>query len=185
MELLLEFVYSGNVNIPATELESFMTLAKRLEVEGLVNDMSETRNIPSSPKISETEPTIIDNLFDKSNFEDLQDVGKSNASTEDTNGKLQTEKLTFEEFDAVKSTNDDMKVDGFNDQYDRIVKKMIITSDDGSKCRECQYAGKRGHVKEHVEKHIHGFEFQCNECERTFSRKYSLRKHRQLHSKKG
>ena len=37
MELLLEFVYSGNVNIPATQLESFMTLAKRLEVEGLVN----------------------------------------------------------------------------------------------------------------------------------------------------
>ena len=95
------------------------------------------------------------------------------------------ERLTFEEFDAVKSTNDDMKVDGFNDQYDRIVKEMIITSDDGSKCRECQYAGKRGHVKEHVEKHIHGFEFQCNECERTFNRKYSLRKHRQLHFKRG
>ena len=181
IELLLEFVYSGNVNIPAAELERFMTLANRLEVEGLFGDMSETINIPSSSKI-DSDAVEFDNLFNKTKSEDLKDTWKSNAIIEDTNGELPTEKTTF---DVRESTSEDLKDVFPNDEYDSIVQETIIKSEDGFKCRECPYAGKRCHVKEHVEKHIHGFEFQCSECERTFSRKYSLRKHRMLHSKRG
>ena len=47
-----------------------------------------------------------------------------------------------------------------------------------NKCPLCQYkSNKLSHLKEHVEIHIEGLSYSCQQCEKTFRSKHSLRKH--------
>merc|ERR1712129_686983 len=82
---------------------------------------------------------------------------------------------SFDEKDVILSQNT------FNTseiEYDENVSDLVTKSDSGWNCRDCPYnTTKRGHMTEHVEKHIIGFLFDCKHCDKTFPRKGSRRQH--------
>ena len=64
-------------------------------------------------------------------------------------------------------------------EYDVKVAELILKSDKRWTCKECPYSSEyTTHVKEHVERHIEGFSFDCDYCDKTFSMKRNLRAHK-------
>ena len=63
------------------------------------------------------------------------------------------------------------------------IDSMISRLDNGLyTCSECEYTSKvHGHMKEHVEKHIEGLEFQCNFCDKVMRSSVGMRKHKSKH----
>ena len=64
------------------------------------------------------------------------------------------------------------------EEYDQRVVELTRKTTNGWECTECPYSDKnRGHVLEHVEKHVEGFSIQCNFCEKAFFRRSTMRFH--------
>ena len=58
------------------------------------------------------------------------------------------------------------------------IQSMIEKRTDGYFCTNCGHRSKqKGHMREHVEKHIDGLEYSCNICCKTFRSSASLRIH--------
>merc|ERR1712129_22432 len=63
-------------------------------------------------------------------------------------------------------------------EYDQKVAELIEKNDLIWTCKECGYRTKnKGHVCEHVEKHITGYLHMCKFCDKTYSMKRTLRHH--------
>ena len=68
-----------------------------------------------------------------------------------------------------------------DDEDYRNVKLELMTQSSSNSynynCKKCPYMGSKSHVLEHVEKHVEGFTFKCNLCDKSMRRKASLRLH--------
>merc|ERR1712142_658685 len=168
---LLEFIYKGEVSVNPENLESFIELANNLEIEGLVgnlnDDCGKTNQMDLTSVISENrENEHIKNSVISHEGSSFGRNSTTLASTEETFSNS-----------VVIPKND---LDYSMDKYDEIVQNLILTSDNGGtreySCKECPYKKTRKtHVMEHVGKHINGFVFTCNICEKTYRSKVSLR----------
>ena len=77
---------------------------------------------------------------------------------------------------ADKANEDNVKS---VEEYNLQISHLVTKTEDGFACTECPYSSKmKSHVQDHVEMHIEGFSLECENCNRTFIRKRSLRKHK-------
>merc|ERR1712183_908906 len=61
-------------------------------------------------------------------------------------------------------------------EYDERISELITKTENMWGCSQCSYTSKsKGHIKEHVEKHIEGYSHDCNLCDKTFRMRRSLR----------
>ena len=181
LKALLDFIYSGETQVPQEELEEFMALATSLKVIGLVGDLAESNDVLKHAKSTE----IVDN--DGIKFKEM----KEEKCTKVGNVKGNTQTVKYKEEDIPESIEIQDNVDE-NERfqmlntsdtsltdYDLKVSELILKSENGWTCTECAYSTKRkNHLSEHVEKHIEGFSFECENCDRTFSMKRGLRGHK-------
>ena len=64
-------------------------------------------------------------------------------------------------------------------EYDLKVSDLVSKSEMDWNCTACSYSTKnKSHIREHAEKHITGFSFDCMNCDKTFSQKRNLRSHK-------
>merc|ERR1712142_1446014 len=154
MENLLEFVYRGEVNVHAEDLQSFMKLANSLEVEGLVGDIEDsqenfvTESKPKSAKKTNPLGGISSKRYSKKSikksfsiaFENISEKEheSSLASQEEINQDINLDESSSESFNVVKSNNE------IEDQfpvssYDEILQDLVIKADKVFNCRECPY----------------------------------------------
>jgi len=62
--------------------------------------------------------------------------------------------------------------------YEEKVSSLYARSGSEWMCKDCPYkSARKHHLKEHVEMHIKGFNFECNGCQKIFGSKSTLRKH--------
>ena len=191
MEALLEFVYRGEVNVHAEDLESLMNFANSLEVEGLVGGIRESHESfqtdckPIHAKDTSGSAEIPSKIYFKKSFQKsvipLENMGaeehKSSLSNpEDISADIILDDSSSESFNVLESNNDH-KEEFPMSGYDEIVQDLVTNTGKLFNCRECPYSGSRGHVQEHVERHIKGFVFPCDVCRKTFERRATLRTH--------
>jgi len=62
--------------------------------------------------------------------------------------------------------------------YEERIMQHLFKIDNLWTCTKCPYSSKsKGHVKEHAERHVPGFTFECPTCKKKFPRKQPLRHH--------
>ena len=160
IENILDFIYNGEIQIFQDQLDQFLDIAQRFQVEGLLQ--GEKENEP------ELEPEQFDSKdFPENNFKDTFPVetGRDIVKTQ------RDQKLI-----VVDSAN----FDNLN-ELDQKINEMFEKIDGGGQTRRCIPCGKITrdpcNAREHAETHIDGLNFPCQYCEKTFRSRSSLRSH--------
>ena len=155
---VLDYIYNGEIQIFQENLERFLQIAERFQLEGLIrgeeNSSDEIkeetvhhRNVPS-----EEETTVVSSTSEQ----------KQNTSKRIVN--------------YSRNASDIINADEIDRQIEEMIEKVGIKQ---YKCRPCgKINTQKSHAHEHAEVHIEGLSFSCHMCEKAFRSRSSLRNHR-------
>ena len=160
LNFMLDYVYNGEVNIEQDQLDRFLTIAQRFQLEGLISDESgelEAEDTHSSnvKYSNEIHP-------ETKNVDDVKKISQI--------GVKEHIKICSEEFQSVE-------------ELDEKIKENLSKVDvDGTKKWQCIICNRvsrdLSNAKEHVEVHIEGLSFSCQSCDKTFRSRNALRQHK-------
>ena len=157
-----DFVYNGEIQIYKNQLPQFVDMAQRFQVEGSMQGEEE--------QVMETEA---------SEDEDNASVVNEDTSEADHENKI-LKGLTEHNiiFQSEKFEN--------IEELDIEIEKRLEKQADGKwMCLTCGRIYKnKGHLKEHVETHIDGLKFPCQNCDKVLRSRNTLRSHRNAHCQK-
>ena len=155
---LVDFIYQGEANIEQDQLESFLALAEELELAGLSENSKEERGKEEYAK----------EYFDKRQHRaDIDPNTQKDIKSEKPNFKNEANDVNL----MRPIIQSGPKQAPLKDPLIRArIESMIERQYDGSfSCIRCDFkAKKKGHMKEHTEKHIEGLEYPCNSCNKVF-----------------
>jgi len=204
---LLDFIYSGETQVPQEDLEDFMALANSLQVKGLIGEDMGTNDKPDIvDNLEQKEEPIIESTSDKKHREleklPMQTAKSRNKMLLDTRRLVVPPKEDIVELSEdipemesdiagimqkygsveVSVANDSSEYNDASDtsltEYEEKVLELVGKSELGWRCTVCTYERKsKGHVREHVQEHIEGFSHGCQYCDKSFGMKRSLRQH--------
>ena len=160
LQCVLDYIYQGEVEVHQDQLDRFLEVAQRFQLEGLR---------PGDPK---EEPYQID--FHNRNYK-CDEKPRQRKSDESTETKTQKRRIT-EDF-AIVTLDGDTNIAEVDAKIDEYVRK----SDDGTyTCGQCGKSGVKlkGDIKRHIETHIGGLSFPCQSCDKTFRSRASLSFHK-------
>ena len=159
LQNMLDYIYYGEIQIYQDNLDTFLDVAQRFQLEGLMQGKDEP-----------IQHTMSEEIYDTSKIE-ARENDSMVAVNAHTNKNIQSRR---ERIISVQSANY-----GSIEDLDQKVEEMIEKLADGSnKCITCGKVSKnRGHMKEHVEVHFDGLSFPCQYCWKSFRSRHSLRTH--------
>ena len=145
---VLDFVYNGEIQILQDGLDRFMTIAKRLKLEGLNGQESENQ-------VDQTEETTEEGVLKEA---------LNSQKNEKEMFFFQSQKISGQEVNQQLDELYSLGLDSLN--------SVIF------QCNFCsKNSKKKGHMREHVEKHVEGLQFQCNLCDKSYKTRNTLRSH--------
>ena len=157
LELVINFIYSGEVSLAQEHLKMFIETGKELQVKGLEGELIEvdeyTNEKQSFPQQNEQR------------YDDYE-YGKINpGSAEDDN-------------DAVDKMKGKILESGTNNELGLQINEMIEKNEGVWRCKICGKAtNKNSNIREHAERHMKGIFSACQNCSKTFTNRPSLKKH--------
>ena len=178
---ILDFIYQGETNIYQEDLDGFLSLANDLQLKGLTgsaknNDPQEKikptqKCIPTlktEPDVNKTWPDQVEHLADEE-FTEYTINNKSLVHVETSRMKTKV---------AVNSS-----IESLEEQID----SMIETTSEGVARFKCIVCGKSDKYKifmvRHVETHIAGIQYPCDQCGKISRSKNGLNLHVSRHHK--
>ena len=178
LQCVLDYIYQGEVQIYQEQLDRFLVVAQRLQLEGLISqDDQQERKVNET--IEDTE------MYFENNFE----TGKENNTTKVK--KLKSETPQTEKRRPRQSSSSSVALAGsFSDlntaEIDQKIEEYLVRAEDGSySCGVCGKAGvsTKQNMQKHIETHIDGLSFPCQSCDKTFRSRESLRIHKSKYHK--
>ena len=193
---LLDFIYTGEVELPRDKVDQFIQLAGELKIKGLVSEdvpksaeakNALTKETNDNQEASEDEPQKIKPLKMKEmlasgkpsilqNKVDGEGVSLEESATGD-------QIIAFEEKVKVKEEKwqfrKEFVADADVSELEERIEGMMERGEKGFVCKMCgKYAGTRQHVIYHIEaNHVEGLKHLCTECHRSFKVRHSLQSH--------
>ena len=155
LELVLDYIYRGEVQIFQEQLDSFLSVAQKLRIEGLNTDSKDDgTDVPS----------------DDQNYAGHVDYYEE---VETVYTKREIEK--YEEKKNIKTVAVDENFD--ETQIQRKIQELIEDRNGKKQCKVCGYSNVKN-LGRHVEVHIQGLSYNCQQCGKTFRYKIiSISKH--------
>ena len=168
LSFVLDYIYQGEVLIYQDDLNSFLDVAQKLKIEGLLSNGDTTSD------------------------------GSFNNQKQDPDTKYKTHKLNNDDDNEVKDIIIEEKIPrkGMNikpsqnrivatsvnsmtmSEADDRVLELIERGDGMNYCKVCDFKSNRiSNLKEHVETHIEGLSYSCQWCDKTFRSKTAHRIH--------
>ena len=155
---MLDYVYNGEVNIEQDQLDRFLTIAQRFQLEGLISD--------KSGELEAEDPHSIDLKYTNKIHPETENV--DNVKKISLIGSREHIKISSEEFKTVEELDE------------KIIENLSRV--EGTKKWQClicnQVSRFLSHAKEHVEVHFEGLSFPCQNCDKTFTSRKNLRSHK-------
>ena len=163
LQCVLDYIYQGEVLIYQEQLDRFLQVAQRLQLEGLTSKDGDDHET----KLNETVEEAVIHL-DNEDFPETAPM-----KTENINRKPRKLSLPIIVSNNSSVTN--------IDEIDQKISEYIVRGDDGN--YSCGYCGKVGdrfstHIKNHIETHIEGLSFSCQRCDKTFKSRHALSCHK-------
>ena len=169
MENILEFIYTGQVQVEQTELEKFMKISTKLKVYGLMSDSGFTENTRTRTVNSHTKE------YDQSRRVVI-------AKPENKDSGLKQEHVEEDEPNinplAVIHTPDDQ--DEVYENIDEKVQEVYDTIEEKVNCAMCNKEFENAsELKTHVLTHKKMKEpkFKCDQCSKMFTTKAAMDRH--------
>ena len=203
LEAVLDFIYLGETKVSQADLERFLALAQELQLKGL-SHLNEGLSSTDSRHSGANEPLSgnnerfwdfgtnegllgnIDGLPDTNNQEEAIEPQET-ASDNKVDRKpiiLHTKHLRKNFVDLKTSAkmfkNSEPKPQNhlIKEETAQLVEKLYENQNGIWACLQCAYTSKqRGHLREHVEKHIEGLEYSCNHCGKISRSSHTFRDH--------
>ena len=162
LQNILDYIYHGEVQIAQEYLDRFLNVAERLKLEGLIGSGS------ADHKIDKKEPDE-DIIFDP------QYTNFPNNMNKNTNPKNDTSDLaTIEDKSTIHMKNEDLAMvnEKINQSYEKISTGVF-------KCNLCgkESRGKSSDMRKHVETHLEGLSYPCQQCGKTFRSNSNFKQH--------
>ena len=155
---VLDYVYNGQVNIEQEQLDRFLTIAQRFQLEGLMSDKS------GEPIVEEETISFLAHHSNQSlsKTEDGEDIKKVTK-----NGVQDNIIISSDEFQSVEELDE------------KLIENLVRVG--GTKKFQCTVCNKVSrdlfNAREHVEIHFEGLSFPCQACDETFRTRNALRNH--------
>jgi len=161
LQFILDFIYTGDVEIPEDELSGFLVCAGDLKIRGLskyagtINTKNVKVNIESD--YIQPEHIIIDEQADN-NFATV-------SYGEDIEG------IPVADFGASNFLE-------INAELDKQIEEILVKNNGVWSCKVCgKFANHKSKLKQHVETHIEGFSHPCAICGKCYRSRNVLRMH--------
>ena len=171
---IVDFLYCGEVNVYQENLDSFLAIAQELQLKGLMGKMDE--NVENTP--------CDENLGSQITKPKAKPVKHNGAKTQQTYQHIQT----ANEAETDKTVALSSHFSGNLEELEKRVRSMMEKSQNNlanglQRADTCKVCGKEGEgnvIKNHIEaNHLEGIILPCNNCEKTFRCRNSLKKHKQ------
>ena len=168
LQFVLDYIYQGEVQIFQENLDRFLEVAQRFQLEGLMT-------LPDSTKQEESfsEP-LEDSILPPTPVQTRSVERKPDS-------RVKRELRRRSETTAVVS----LDLDTSNIQHiDQKLEENIQRDEDGTfSCKLCGKAGVKlsRNMKNHIETHLEGLSFPCQHCGKTFRSRNNLNIHKFRH----
>ena len=173
MDCVLDYIYQGEVQICQEQLDRFLVVAQRLQLEGLISqDDDKERKVNET--IEDTE-IYFENNFATGKERDTTQLKtcKSETPQNERRRPRQSSTTSLALAGSISELNTE-KIDGKIEEH-------LVRADDGTySCGICGKAGDRykNNMRNHVETHMEGLSFPCQSCDKTFRSRNSLSFHK-------
>jgi len=180
---VLDYIYYGEVELQQSNIEAFLEVAQKFQLEGLAAGQTEIEMGEEKNEVNEEVNQYVQVEMPASS-EDQEEVGQK----ENEDGKGVFQKVN-EDLDSDKIKIDSPPKPGlFADMFqtleelDNTIDQEIFRAKKGVwQCGRCPRASSnKGHIKEHFEVHIAGLSYPCNFCDKTFRTRSHLRSHQRV-----
>ena len=178
---ILDFLYFGEANVFQEDLDSFLAIAEEIKLRGLTgqtsSDILEEQENPKS-----SEPV---NPATKS--QELLTDSTNRRKDLIPNTQVDVERLTVTKVFASPNQSTaalqllDEKVKSMMEKGQKIIQygNGMSRQDSSYICKVCGKEGLKHHIRRHIEgNHLEGISLPCGFCDKTFSLRNSLRKHK-------
>ena len=176
---IVDFIYLGEANVPQERLDTFLAIAKDLQLNGLLGkadergeDLDAGKKYHRPPKLEPTSQADAE-LPKPSYKREISNDG--NFAVEDSTTVAVPTYLSAD-LDHIKEMVESMMEKSEN---------LIATG--RQKAHKCNVCGKEGlgsHIKDHIEaKHIEGILIPCNSCGKIVRSTNALRQHKKMNHK--
>ena len=160
---VMDYIYTGEVQIFQEDLDSFLKVSRRLKIEGL----------QTGPEDDTDEEVKFKKI--KSNQSENADIRDDPPFEKNKNNPTfnQAERILANVVTNINSENI-LEVD------EQIEQNIVRKSDGTYSCNICgKNAGKKlSNMKNHIETHLEGLSFSCALCEKTYKSRNSFAHHR-------
>ena len=202
---VLEYIYNGEVKICQNGLDRFLEVAQRFKLEGLTGTEDVLgKSKPKTKKLGEHYYQEEKEIHVNDSFQTVEKEESSvNTNTSNKNNpkseefeqhyyqeekeihmddSFQTADKEESPVNTISSKNVSLIYGDFSDitKLEKTIEENVFKDVDGKwKCGKCpRIANHKVHIKEHVETHIEGLAFPCQDCDKTFRTRHSLRAHK-------
>ena len=169
---IVDFLYHGEANVFEENLDSFLAIAKELQLKGLMGKTDENvENTTADQKYAPPE--------------------NRNSNIQNKLYDVQTSSRTFSEDESNRTVAVSSNFSGGLEDLDERVISMMgksanFLANKGKKrahvCNICGKEDERSNIKDHIEaNHLEGIVIPCNFCEKTFRSRNALRQHKMKH----
>ena len=176
---IMDYIYNGEVQIFQESLDRFLSIAQRLQLNGLIGNDNENVHVKENE---------MKEVFEEEN-DNLTSVYQEKMENQITNksivGQTQAQRkirITNEKQTIAINGEDNIEIDSKVNEY-------LETLSDGSlKCTLCGKIASKTNMKQsikqnmtnHVETHLDGVSYRCQICGKDFRSKNSLNNHKSL-----
>ena len=160
---VLDYIYKGEVQIQQENLETFLKIAQKFELEGLVGLPEDDIHVDNS----------------KSEIHEVEMPNLPYASEVDSHKKEMIKTSDLNETALVSEMFSNIE------ELDTTIENEIFRNSDGFwQCGRCtRFSKQKCHIKEHFESHIEGLSFPCQYCDKKCRSRLALRFHYKIHRK--
>ena len=165
LQPIMDYIYQGEVELYQDQLEEFLRIAQKLQIEGLNEEMEEEMPYSVNKMSLQDDNYKVDEKIKRS---------KKMKSTE--NGDMSQFDFPITKIEKVNlplSSND-------NIELDQKLEEMIGETDGFPSCTFCGKIAKnkkKSDLRKHIETHFDGLSFPCLHCDKTFRSRNSLQFH--------
>ena len=179
---LVDFIYHGETNIFQDDLDAFLALAEDLQLKGLTGSLSnpdlDIENLSTKHQINRK----TDKYVQKQDNKQFQQFHPSLYGSPIDENKTRTPVVSAEVGNIVVPFDDSMV------NHDIKLEAMMERNTDGDNMWKCTLCGKktnkRSDMVRHIETHMDGLSYPCNQCGKISRSKMSLQSHMSRYHRK-